>query len=35
MVKIKDFIEIGFKISWTLLNMGFNGSEMFNKQLEG
>ena len=35
MVKIKDFIEIGFKISWTLLNMGFNGSEMFKKQLEG
>ena len=35
MIKIKDFIEIGFKISWTLLYIGFNGSEMFKKQLEG
>ena len=35
MIKIKDFIEKGFKISWTLLHMGFSGCEVFDKQLDG
>jgi len=33
MIKIKDFIEKGFEITWTLLNIGFDGSAKFKKQL--
>lgn len=35
MIKIKDFTEKGFKISWTLLNIGFDGSAIFRNQLNG
>jgi hypothetical protein len=35
MVKIKDFIEKGFKITWTLIDLGFEGSAKFEKQLDG
>ncbi|HBC31433.1 MAG TPA: DUF2247 domain-containing protein [Clostridiales bacterium] len=35
MIRINDFIEKGFKVSWTLLNIGFNGSQKFKKQLDG
>lgn len=35
MIKIRDFIEKGFRISWTLLNMGWDGSSKFKKQLAG
>ena len=33
MIKIKDFIQKGFKISWTLLNIGFYGGTIFKNQL--
>lgn len=33
MIKIKDFTEKGFRVSWTLLNMGFNGNQLFSNQL--
>lgn len=35
MIKIRDFTEKGFRISWTLLNMGWDGSAKFKKQLAG
>lgn len=35
MIKIRDFIEKGFGISWTLLNMGWYGSAKFKRQLAG
>lgn len=35
MIKIKDFIEQGFQISWTLLHMGFSGGDKIKKQLTG
>lgn len=35
MIKISDFIEKGFRISWTLLNMGWDGSAKFKRQLAG
>jgi len=35
MIKIRDFIEKGFKISWTLLNIGWGGSAKFKRQLAG
>jgi hypothetical protein len=35
MIKIRDFIEKGFGISWTLLNIGWNGSAKFKRQLAG
>ncbi len=35
MIKIKDFIETGFEVSWTLLYLGVNGSEIFKNQLDG
>lgn len=34
MIKIKEFIEKGFEITWTLLNIGFDGSAKFKKQLD-
>lgn len=33
MIKIKDFYEKEFRITWTLLNIGFDGSTIFKKQL--
>lgn len=35
MIKIKDFRDKKIEITWTLLNMGFDGSEIFKKQLNG
>lgn len=35
MIKIRDFIEKEFGISWTLLNMGWDGSAKFKRQLAG
>lgn len=35
MIKIRDFIEKGFGISWTLLNIGWDGSAKFKRQLAG
>lgn len=35
MIKIKDFYEKGFQITWSLLNIGFDGSTIFKKQLTG
>lgn len=35
MIKIRDFIEKGFEISWTLLNLGWDGSAKFKNQLAG
>lgn len=35
MMKIRNFIEKGFGISWTLLNMGWSGNVKFKKQLAG
>jgi hypothetical protein len=35
MIKIKDFVEKGFGISWTLLNIGWDGNAKFKKQLAG
>lgn len=35
MIKIRDFFEKGFGISWTLVNMGWDGSAKFKNQLAG
>ena len=35
MIKIRDFTEKGFGITWTLLDIGFDGSVKFSKQLSG
>lgn len=35
MINIKDFIEKGFEITWTLLNLGFDGNTKFKNQLNG
>jgi len=35
MIMIKDFFEKGFEITWTLLNIGFEGSTKFKRQLNG
>lgn len=33
MIKLDDFINMGFRITWTLIEIGFKGSKQFFGQI--